>query len=529
MNIEALICQFDGCKMLLHNPITLHCGNSLCQHHLDTFKNQFKCFFCDEKHQIPKNGFQINKSINLMLNSFIEMDPLRKEIKESFEDLNKLICDYEKLDPDGFIFEYIGDVINNVCLHRDELIKEINAKSDEIIKILKEKSKTCKSNASKLQKINLCQLKSNDFPSWIYTFRVPQLKKEELNDLLAKLNEKKVQLQNEMKKYKSDLLMNESINYDQYDDNLFGDLSFNSCKSNLLSRNFGQLIQNFDQHSDRVTSIQVHEKSKKLISVSDDSTIKIWDLETGECLKTLNEHQKWVTGILIIPIYSLFISGSHDSTIKIWDLNTYECLNTLECETAVFSLCLISNDQIACGCAHGKIQIWPLLHLNRMKSFFAHCFWVSYLSPIDKTKLISCSGERDTNTTIKIWDLETLDCIIELEGHSSTVHYSQLTTNGRLFSCSDDQTVKLWQIETGELLKSIEFEDAVTCMKCLNEDLIIVALGNGEIQIYDDNEKKIIKTVSAHTSMIYQFCLLSNGNLVSSSDEGDIKLWEIFE
>ena len=66
-------------------------------------------------------------------------------------------------------------------------------------------------------------------------------------------------------------------------------------------------------------------------------------------------------------------------------------------------------------------------------------------------------------------------------------------------------------------------------MKCLNEDLIIVALGNGEIQIYDDNEKKIIKTVSAHTSMIYQFCLLSNGNLVSSSDEGDIKLWEIFE
>ena len=57
---------------------------------------------------------------------------------------------------------------------------------------------------------------------------------------------------------------------------------------------------------------------------------------------------------------------------------------------------------------------------------------------------------------IKIWNIKTFDCIRELEGHSAVIKYLELTSDGRLFSCSYDKTVKIWRIETGELLKSIE-------------------------------------------------------------------------
>jgi WD40 repeat protein len=79
------------------------------------------------------------------------------------------------------------------------------------------------------------------------------------------------------------------------------------------------------------------------------------------------------------------------------------------------------------------------------------------------------------------------------------------------------------------MLKSIEYEHPVYCVKELNEDLITVGLNNSEIQIYDLNKMENIKTISAHSSLVYRLLLLSNGNLISGSAHGGIKLWDVLE
>ena len=63
----------------------------------------------------------------------------------------------------------------------------------------------------------------------------------------------------------------------------------------------------------------------------------------------------------------------------------------------------------------------------------------------------------------------------------------------------------------------------------MNEDLIIIALSDGKILIYDYNKMKPVKTLSGHSSEITRFCLLSNGDLVSGSTYGEIKVWKIFD
>ena len=110
-------------------------------------------------------------------------------------------------------------------------------------------------------------------------------------------------------KYKNDLLLNESIRFKKYEkSSLLGTLIIESIES-VFSSNFGELIRKYKQHSDIIRSIEVDEKSNKIISASNDETIKIWDLETGECLKTLNDHTNGVTSILILKD-NKFISGS---------------------------------------------------------------------------------------------------------------------------------------------------------------------------------------------------------------------------
>ena len=132
MNIDALVCQFNECKNIFLNPVALPCGNSLCQQHIDQFNDKFNCLFCNKEHQIPNDGFGINKSINMLLESYFEMNPLRKKIQDSFVHLDTLIKVYERINPDTFVSNYFEDLKNRINLHQQELIKEINKKSNEL-------------------------------------------------------------------------------------------------------------------------------------------------------------------------------------------------------------------------------------------------------------------------------------------------------------------------------------------------------------------------------------------------------------
>jgi WD40 repeat protein len=65
-----------------------------------------------------------------------------------------------------------------------------------------------------------------------------------------------------------------------------------------------------------------------IISGSGDSTLKVWEVETGKCQQTLVGHSNTVYTVLAFS-ESRVISGSFDETIKFWDLETGICQQTL--------------------------------------------------------------------------------------------------------------------------------------------------------------------------------------------------------
>ena len=518
MNSTAFICKYEDCNLIYENPVTVPCGNSLCQQHLDEFDEKFNCPFCFDVHQKPSTS---SLAMIKMIDSHFELDPLRKMAKESFNKLNTIIEEYKTIEPEVYVYDYFADIRNKVELHREEVKKEIDDKSDEIIQQLKEKEEECKLNAQKLEKINLDELIKDTLPSLKQKFRAPIIDLEELNDLLSQMYLNIEKIEYYIKKFKLDLLISQSIDFEKYEESsLLGQLIIKSDRL-LLSRPC-ELITNYKSHKCNISSIQLNEKSTEIISSSLDRTIKIWNSKNGECLKTLEDHQDCVTNILIIP-NNKFITGSIDKTVKVWDLNSYQCLKTLVCESHVDSFCLISKNQIACGCRNGLIDIWNLEKFSKIHSFKAHRDSITFLLA-NKTKLISCSFDYK----IKIYNLNTLKFIRKMK-HCDIVNYLDFTTDGNLISCSDDQTVKIWQIETGILLKSIEFEHSVYCVRTLNKDLTAIGLSNGEIQIYNLSKNEKMKSISAHTSYVNCLYLTQNDNLLSGSGDGEIKLWKIFE
>ncbi len=61
-----------------------------------------------------------------------------------------------------------------------------------------------------------------------------------------------------------------------------------------------------------MTSIAFSKDDKYIISGSEDKSIKIWELETGNEIKTLNGHSDWVTSVAFSKDDNFIISGSWD-------------------------------------------------------------------------------------------------------------------------------------------------------------------------------------------------------------------------
>ena len=66
---------------------------------------------------------------------------------------------------------------------------------------------------------------------------------------------------------------------------------------------------------------------------------------------------------------------------------------------------------------------------------------------------------------MKIWNVETGQCLRRLEGHSEPVSAVALSADRRrALSGSSDKTLKLWDLETGQCLRNLSTESPVVSL-----------------------------------------------------------------
>ncbi|KAF9995304.1 hypothetical protein BGZ80_007551, partial [Entomortierella chlamydospora] len=160
-------------------------------------------------------------------------------------------------------------------------------------------------------------------------------------------------------------------------------------------------------HGGIVRSVVYSLKGDRIVSGSWDSTVRLWDVDTGECIHTLHGHSSAVDSVVYSPRGDQIASGSSDSTVRLWDVDSGECVHTL----------------------HG------------------HNGWVRSVVYSSKGDRIA-SGSFDR--TVRLWDVDTGECIYIFQGHSDIVRSVAFSANGDwIASGSNDKSVKLWDVETG--------------------------------------------------------------------------------
>ena len=96
-------------------------------------------------------------------------------------------------------------------------------------------------------------------------------------------------------------------------------------------------------HASWVRSLNVSRDGQKLISASDDRTVRIWDLVTGDVLAVMSGHAASVSAAAFCLDYLHAVSAAEDMTVKLWRLSDGTCLGSVTCESPMAN-CLITDD-----------------------------------------------------------------------------------------------------------------------------------------------------------------------------------------
>ena len=92
----------------------------------------------------------------------------------------------------------------------------------------------------------------------------------------------------------------------------------------------GEQLQKLEGHTKPVFSVAFSPNGQLLASASLDNTVRLWNPVTGEQLQKLKGHTDSAFGVAFSPDSQLLVSGSGDKTVRLWNLATGEQLQKLE-------------------------------------------------------------------------------------------------------------------------------------------------------------------------------------------------------
>jgi len=199
----------------------------------------------------------------------------------------------------------------------------------------------------------------------------------------------------------------------------------------------GPCAHTLQGHSNTVSCVVVHPVFTVACSGSDDATIKIWDHESGEYIKTLKGHTGTVHALSFTSAGSHLASSSSDLSIKLWDFKTYKCIRTLRGhDHTISSICFIPSPPSLPPTSTSSSTI---ALSNSMTTGTG-----MDVSAAGSAFLVSASRDK----TVKVWELETGFCVNTVQDHTEWVRCLAVRMDGGLLASSgSDFNIQVYKLK----------------------------------------------------------------------------------
>ena len=182
--------------------------------------------------------------------------------------------------------------------------------------------------------------------------------------------------------------------------------------------------------------------------------IKLWDLATMKDPKVLAGHTAAATALAFLPDSGRLVSASEDKTLRVWNVADGALATTLETPAPIQALALLADGtQLATGHADNVIRRWTLpaeasAAIATAGEITGHAGPVTALaiSPANKSQLVSASADG----TVRQWNLENNQQIREIKHGAAVTDVAVRPDGKQIASAGADNLIKLWNAADGQ-------------------------------------------------------------------------------
>ncbi|MGC9320612.1 MAG: hypothetical protein ACP5KN_21445 [Armatimonadota bacterium] len=253
-------------------------------------------------------------------------------------------------------------------------------------------------------------------------------------------------------------------------------------------------LRRLEGHTGWVNAVAFSPDGQTALSGSGDAELILWDVETGQIVRRFEGHSGAVNDIALSSDGQMALSGSDDGTMILWDVST--ALNT--------------------GVAAGEA----------VRRFEGHTAGVNSvaLGPDGQTAL---SGSADK--TLILWDVASGEPLRRFEGHVNEITGAAFVLNARTMLSSGGNTLRLWELETGEQIRNVSFP-AWPHLFGVSPDGGIAMFGVNALLLWDIEpwrEGQSLSSVSIDVGP-ESASFSADGHMALSGDsEGTLRLWNL--
>jgi WD40 repeat protein/uncharacterized protein YjbI with pentapeptide repeats len=291
----------------------------------------------------------------------------------------------------------------------------------------------------------------------------------------------------------------------------------------------GDCLLTLAGHSASVSACAWSPDGRRMLSASSDNALKIWGAASGDCLVTLAGHSDSVYDCAWSPDGRRALSASSDKTLKIWDAASGDCLLILAGHSSPVTGCAWSPDgsRVLSASSDNTLKIWDAANGDCLLTLAAHsasvtgCAW----SP-DGHRVLSASRDK----ALKIWDAANGDCLLTLAAHSSYVHGCAWSPDGRrVLSASLDDTLKIWDAASGDCLLTLtgHWSAVSGCAWSPDDRRVLSASSDNTLKIWDAASGDRLLTLAGHSTPVTGCAWSSDGRLaLSALGDKTLKIWD---
>lgn len=260
----------------------------------------------------------------------------------------------------------------------------------------------------------------------------------------------------------------------------------------------------------------------------------------------LQSQTKSILGVAFNPDGKTGLSLSADSSVVEWDLQTGENLRRFDLNGEYANTIAYSPDgeSVLLGMFDGSLRLWDLGEGKEVKRFDGHTATIMGAVFSPKGEQILSSG---LDSTLRLWDIASgdevkliespsviLDIDFSPDGKRAVTGSGDKTMSGKDLVEDQDRSVSVWDLETGERLYRFTPNSGFVRAVAFSPDGSSVASGTwnssegGKIQLWNLKTQTVENTFYGHTDIISALTYSPDSKLLFSvSWDSSLRVWDI--